>query len=315
MKSRLILALAAIGLAACSSPKVAAPHGTLVDLYGDEVRGYSGPAIQEDTIVASSEMTLFNVQKPQLEVYLPKEGDGSGSAMLVCPGGGFSILSYTGEGQKVAKALSDRGIAAFVLKYRLNPILDDQGNPLHGNEAISKFVTDFLKTLNTEDTDIADIRKSTSYQAFNTPCTPLALEDADHAMRYIREHAHEYGIRKDRIGIMGFSAGAIISLNQALEHSEESKPDFTGLIYGGYYQSPDIPKDAPPLFMCSPVNDVFDVQETVLLLKAWKKAGIPVELHYHHNASHGFGASKDGSSKDNWMDEMVAFMKDVDFIR
>ena len=133
-------------------------------------------------------------------------------------------------------------------------------------------------------------------------------------MSYLHAHAAEYGLGK--IGMMGFSAGAITTLHQATTHDQDSRPDFAGIIYGGWEEdSFSVPEDAMPMFMCSVVNDVFFTPEQSLrVYEAWRGAGFPVEYHTYYKADHGFGAVPTGNSSDAWMDTMFAFMKDVEFL-
>jgi acetyl esterase/lipase len=140
----------------------------------------------------------------------------------------------------------------------------------------------------------------------------LAFEDADNAMRYIRSHAKEFGIKN--VGMVGFSAGAMITLHQILDHQEDTRPDFAGVIYGGWYEPLDAPQDAMPLFLSSPVHDVFAPEESWWVYKAWRSAGAPVEKHDFSKAEHGYGADKDGSSKDSWIDLFCSFLNDYKLI-
>lgn len=93
-------------------------------------------------------------------------------------------------------------------------------------------------------------------------------------MRLVRSHAHEWQF--DKVGIMGFSAGAVTTTYIMLNHDDSSRPDFAGVIYGGW-DVPQVPADACPLYMCSPVNDAFQPVETQNLFNAWREAKKPVE--------------------------------------
>ena len=97
--------------------------------------------------------------------------------------------------------------------------------------------------------------------------TQWAYADADRAMALVRLGAAKWGINPDKIGIMGFSAGSMTAMNQALHHSELTRPNFVGAIYTGVAEGFEVPADAAPLFMCSPVNDIFQPQETFRVLK------------------------------------------------
>ncbi len=223
------------------------------------------------------------------------------------------MLSYAGEGVDVAKELNKKGITAFVLKYRLNPMIKEDGEQASNLlELAQVYKTTYLKDLAVADKLPEEKEQRISWQALHTPCSPLAFEDADNALRYIRTHAKEYGIKK--LGMVGFSAGAMITLHQALNHQEDTRPDFAGAIYGGWYEPLDAPQDAMPLFLSSPVHDVFAAEESWWVYRAWRDAHVPVEIHDFSKAEHGYGADKDGSAKDAWIDLFCAFLKDYKFL-
>ncbi len=100
---------------------------------------------------------------------------------------------------------------------------------------------------------------------------------------------------------MGFSAGAITSMHQTLFNTPETQPNFTGIIYGGWTPDVKVPSGAGPVWLCSPVNDIFHADEPENVYHAWRKAK-------------GFGASKFNKNVDNWLSLMIDFMKDVKFL-
>ena len=291
----------------------------------EKIRLYEGAAPgtedwkqEEQTFGVEGNRCILNVTVPELEVFLPDPDKATGSAMVVCPGGGFCFLAYDNEGTNVARALNDRGIAAFVLKYRTHPYFKEDGTPFSGeSEALLNYFVKILfpmreelakvKGIAPEEVEIAEILKDFEDKKW-------AFADADAAMKYVRSNASRWNVLPDRIGIIGFSAGSMTAMNQALNHSDESRPDFVAAIYTGVADGLSVPKDAAPLFLCSPVKDVFLPSETTRLLAAWRAEDIPVELHYFSKCGHGFGATPQNASVDAWMDLMFAFMKDVDFI-
>ena len=299
---------AVILLSACGSTGKVFTEGEIIRLYEENAPGYGDVRVTE---VNLGDKVLFNVQDPTLQVF-PAENP-NGTAVLVVPGGGFCMLSYSGEGVDVAKELNKKGITAFVLKYRLNPMIKEDGKQASNLVELAQvYKTTYLKDLAVADTLPEEKEHRISWQALHTPCSPLAFEDADNALRHIRSHAQEYGIKK--LGMVGFSAGAMITLNQALNHQEDTRPDFAGAIYGGWYEPLDAPQDAMPLFLSSPVHDVFAAEESWWVYRAWRDAHAPVEIHDFSKAEHGYGAGKDGTAKDAWIDLFCAFLKDYKFL-
>ncbi|MBQ6579065.1 MAG: alpha/beta hydrolase [Bacteroidales bacterium] len=299
---------AAVLISGCAGSGKIFTEGEIIRLYEEQAPGYGDVRVQEVNI---ADKVLFNVQDPTLQVF-PAENP-NGTAVLVVPGGGFCMLSYWSEGADVAKELNKKGITAFVLKYRLNPMIKDDGEPASNLiELVQVYQNTYLKDLAVAETLPEKMEDRISYQALHTPCSPLAFEDADNAMRYIRSHAKEFGIKN--LGMVGFSAGAMITLHQILDHQEDTRPDFAGVIYGGWYEPLDAPQDAMPLFLSSPVHDVFAPEESWWVYKAWRSAGAPVEKHDFSKTEHGYGADKDGSSKDSWIDLFCSFLNDYKLI-
>ena len=134
---------------------------------------------------------VTNVTKPTLTVFKPAAGTGNGSAIVICPGGGFMALSINSEGIDVAKYLVARGMTAFVLKYRLAHTGDDAAAEF---EELYKDHAKFGEMMKTE--------------------VPLAVADGMAAVTYVRQHAADYGVSPDRVGIIGFSAGGMVSYSE-----------------------------------------------------------------------------------------------------
>lgn len=311
MKKYLLWAVLAIGCINCTTAKnlTQLANGEVIPLYDGKAPGTESWNHQEYQL--GDEGMVFNVTNPSMTVYLPSPEKRNGKAMLVCPGGGMCMLSMISEGDKVAKVLVEQGITAFVLKYRTTPMLNEKGENLTDmGQAIGgmlKYVHDVKSNLEKEGRD----SQSVSIWCAEMPSAKFAFADATRAMEIIRSHMSDWGI--DKVGIMGFSAGAITTTYVALNHTETSRPDFVAVIYGGWVD-PAVPSDAAPLFIASPVNDLFSPEESFNLLKAWREKKIPVEYHMYSTAEHGFGANITGKSSDDWMNTMFRFMKDVNFL-
>lgn len=311
MNSKVLL-LSLLALLSCST-KAQVPAGDITRLYngiapGSELMHYAEGCIMSP----DGQRTLYNITEPTLEYFAPENP--SGSAMLVVPGGGFQILSYDGEGTMVAKELNKRGIAAFVLKYRTKPMLDENGKPVEGLAAVLKsFAAETERTKKQFESELPGKTPGAYDWASRVENMAFAYDDARVAMQYIHDHAHDYGIRK--VGMMGFSAGAIITLHQAQFYGKDTRPDFVGVIYGGWDESFTVPDDGMPMFLCSPVNDVFLPEENMRVFSAWHAKGLPVENHLYYDCQHGFGANETGKAVDGWIEAMYGFMKDVNFIK
>jgi acetyl esterase/lipase len=182
---------------------------------------------------------IRNVVTPTLTAFLPDPAKATGTAVIVAPGGGFRFLSWQTEGTEVAEWLAAQGVAAFVLKYRVinTGTEEEYKKQMEELRKATKNFTDFSKT----STSTGDLSK------------PAALGQADgrQAVKVVRENASAWGIKPDRIGIMGFSAGGMVTLGVALRHDAANRPNFAGAIYAPW-SGGTVPADAPPMFVLGP---------------------------------------------------------------
>jgi acetyl esterase/lipase len=235
-----------------------------------------------------------NITKATLTPFLPKAGKANGTAVIVAPGGGYRWLSLDNEGWEVAKALADKGIAAFVLKYRLQP------TPVS--------LEDFKQSMNAP--------RPAAAASANTPGTAPArpaqpdlsnqLADAEAAYAMIVKRAKEWGVDTARIGMIGFSAGAGLTMHSTL-NSKTMKLAFIGPIYGGMGPV-QVPKNAPPMFNVIATDD-FLFRGQFGVVDSWYKAGIPVEFHLYQNGGHGFGLGNPDRTSNRWFDAFMHWLE------
>ena len=208
--------------------------------------------------------------------------------MIVAPGGGTLALSIDQQGYQIARWLNDRGIAAFVLKYRLVP------TPANTEP--------FLKMVGMPMPVYSDVIPPGVSAAEEV----ATREDALEAVRYVRTHAAQWHLSPDRIGFIGFSAGAYTAVGLALTADEASRPDAVAAIYGTMSGVPDVPAWAPPLFITAAFDDPlnaedYDSDAYARTYMAWRKARVPAELHLFATGGHGFGIAPQGKSSDQWL--------------
>lgn len=224
----------------------------------------------------------YNISHPTLTVYLPDPAIATGTAVIVCPGGGFYILSMKDEGTDVAHWLNQKGVTVFVLKYRVLQSLTDNPTQELG----------------------ANMRKSDFTEKIK-PVIPFSIADGKAAIKYVRAHAAEYNIAPDRIGIIGFSAGGTVAASTAYNYTAEDKPDFVAPIYAympPYLQSAIAP-DAPPMFLAAATDDDLGLAtNSIDLYSKWLASKHKVELHIFEKGGHGFGMKKQNIPTDNWID-------------
>lgn len=237
-----------------------------------------------------------NITTATLTPFLPKPGKANGTTVIVAPGGGFRWLSMGNEGWEVAKALAEQGITAFVLKYRLHPTPES--------------LDDFKAWMNrprptTPPADSSD--SSNKSEPTPRPQRDLSnqLEDAEAAYAMIVKRAKEWGVDTDRIGMIGFSAGAGLTMHSTL-NSKTMNLAFIGPIYGGM-GSVEVPKNAPPMFNVIAVDD-FLFRGQFGVIDSWYKAGIPVEFHLYQNGGHGFGLGNPNRTSNRWFDAFIHWL-------
>lgn len=238
---------------------------------------------------------VYNVVHPSLTVYEPEPGTANGTAIVICPGGGFRILSINSEGIDVAKYLVKRGVTCFVLKYRV------------GHSVTKDPVMEMSGLL----------RDPKKFNEETAVTIPLAISDARAALAYVRQHAADYNIKTDKIGIIGFSAGGTLAAAATFNYTPENKPDFTAPIYG--YVPPElakkVPKDAPPMFLTVASDDPLHlVPGSLALYNQWLTANKPVELHIYARGSHGFGMKRQNIPTDTWIDRFADWLQLEGFI-
>ena len=144
----------------------------IVNLYADAIPNAKSISIKDSVTNAYPALIRRSIN-PTLEMYLPEKGEASGAAVVICPGGGYSVIVYDGEGIVTAKAFAQKGVAAFILKYRL------------------------------------------PNDSFEVNKTIAPLQDAQQAIKMVRDSASVWGIDANKVGIMGFSAGGHLASTEA----------------------------------------------------------------------------------------------------
>jgi acetyl esterase/lipase len=233
-----------------------------------------------------------NVTVATLTPYLPDPSNASGAAVVVAPGGGFRTLSMENEGSNVAKALAAKGVAAFVLKYRLVQTPADMPG--------------FERSMNRMFSGAAARPPApSSPQAMAAGIAPQ-LADARAAFALIRRRAAEWHVDPNRIGMVGFSAGAMLTLTTAVA-GQDAKPAFLGDVYGPV-GAMTVPADAPPLFVAVAADDPFFGGGEVGIVRSWIAAKRPVELHLYEQGGHGFGMYPKETTSTGWFDQFVRWL-------
>ncbi|HXH14769.1 MAG TPA: alpha/beta hydrolase [Sphingomonas sp.] len=228
-----------------------------------------------------------NVTVATLTPFLPDPAKATGTAVVVAPGGGFQTLSMENEGWDVARALAARGVAAFVLKYRLNQTPQD----------LAAFA--------------GASRGGPPPRTRPTPAEMMAvlapqIADARAAFALIRKRSGEWRVDPTRVGMVGFSAGAMLTMATTLV-GDDAKPAFIGNIYGPL-AAMTVPADAPPMFVALAADDPLFGNAGFGLIESWRAAKRSVEFHLFEQGGHGFGMYQKTTTSTGWFDEFTRWM-------
>lgn len=233
---------------------------------------------------------VYNVNRPELIVVPPAPGvapTGDQPAVILVPGGGFEFLSMDNEGYGVAERLGKLGVRVFILKYRtliLPDSIDGFRDALASTFAGKGPPIDILQDL------------------------PYAVADAQSALRTVRARAQEWHVDPRRVGLLGFSAGAMTTLAMMQANATDARPDFAGLIYGPTKTGP-VPPHAPPLFAALAMDDRFFGKDDLGLIDGWRKSGASVEFHLYSGGGHGFASQPNGTTSDAWFAQYALWLK------
>lgn len=238
-----------------------------------------------------------NVTIATLTPFLPDPAKATGAAIVVAPGGGFRTLSMDNEGWDVAKALADRGVAAFVLKYRLNQTPQD----LAAYER------------STQGTVAGAARPPRPAPGAALARLAPQIADARAAFALIRSRAKEWRIDPERVGMIGFSAGAMLTIATTLA-GQDAKPAFIADIYGPLAPV-TVPADAPPLFVALAADDPLFGSSEYGLVDGWRAAKRPVEFHLYEQGGHGFGMYKKETTSTGWFEAFTDWLRMHGFVR
>jgi len=223
---------------------------------------------------------VTNVSVPTMQVFRPDTPNGT--SVIVAPGGGLYALSIESEGTDVAQWLNQKGITAFVLKYRLVPTGEDGVKEISDEGA----------------TNPARIGERVS------PVMPLSVADGLSAISYVRENADSFDIDPDKIGFMGFSAGGAVTMGVVYNFEEADRPNFIVPVYPwtSAYPVQEAPKNAPAmLIVCASDDPLGLAKGSIELYSSWLEAGHYPALHMYAKGGHGFGMKPQDLPSDNWV--------------
>jgi len=272
----------------------------------------SKPAVnytEKADIGADGVIRISKVSVPEITIFKPGKSTGKNTAVIICPGGGYSILAYNLEGTVVANILNSWGVAAIVLKYRLpsDEIMKDKSvGPLEDAQRAIQYVRENATQLNIDPDKIGIMGFSAGGHLASTASTHF---DKD----YISNPDH-ISLRPD-FSILGYP---VISMMDSLTHrgsrdnllgknpSAETAKNFSNEL--------QVTKNTPPTFIVL-ANDDNGVkpENSIKYYEALLRNHVPAEMHIYQNGGHGFG-TRILEKNDNWMDVLRVWMAHNNFI-
>ena len=264
------------------------------------IKGEETSRIHQSPLVGPTKL-ITNVTKPTLTIYRPAVDKNTGTAMVICPGGGYWDLYWELEGEEVAAWLNSQGMTGIILKYRCPRRAGDvRGEPALGPQL-----------------------------------------DAQRAVRLVRSRAAEWGIDPKRIGMVGFSAGGHLALATATGFAKRTyepidavdqvscRPDFAVMCYPGYLKAKGkdeinptihIPADTPPIFLAHASDDNegyggSNAEDSAFMYVALKRAGIPTELHIYATGDHDFGVRQNEKLPSSWTQLCLNWLRSRELLK
>lgn len=278
----------ALPAVACETTPTAAPHqaqpAEVVRIWPAAPPGtesWTGPEVEIDADLPAGKVHIVtNVTMPTLTIFRPPPGKANGTAVVVAPGGAFRALAWDLDGTEIAQWLVARGITAFVLKYRVRP-------PQANEKPAGRFEA----------------------------ARAIAIADAQQGLRLIRTNALHYRVAADRIGVIGFSAGAVTAIGLALSPDASVRPNFAIAAYGGMPANQAPVAGGPPVFIVAAQDDrEVPSAESVNIFQSWTKADLPAELHLYEEGGHGFGMRSRNLPVDTWPLALEAWLANRGYI-
>lgn len=277
-----------------------------------EIRLYDGVAPGSEGVQDNERITrgpdgniqnISGVVTPSITVYLPDADKATGTAVILCSGGGLMAHSWGTDVINMSRWLNERGIAAIGLKYRTRVMGGGPGGPRMGGGgmALNASVTEFSKI--TKSNANPDTSESGVKNIDN------AINDALRAMEIVREHAAEWHINPDKIGFLGFSAGGGVGIGATVRADAAHRPAFMATIYGPSLIDVEVPQNAPKLFIATRGDHHNVAAGLVSLYLDWKRAGANAEMHLYDDGTGPFGPDDPGNTSGTWRESFYRWLQ------
>lgn len=259
-----------------------------IPLWPGVAPGSEGKTGKEKIRVVEDDQVISNIHNPSITPYFPSKENATGAAVIIAPGGGHRELWITHEGYNVAKWVSEKGITAFVLKYRL--------------------ARDSNSTYTIDKDELADIQRA--IRLVRSRAKEWNIDTARIGVMGFSAGGEVAALSAMRFDNGDSNAADIIN-------RQSSRPAFQALIYPGGSSRFEVVPNAPPLFLVGGYNDRPDIAEGIAQVYIkYKKANVPAELHIYSDAGHGFGLRpRNRGAVTGWIARFEEWLNDRGFMK
>jgi acetyl esterase/lipase len=251
------------------------------------------------------------VTNPDLTVFLPSAGKANGTAVLICPGGGYSTLAFDHEGNAIAGWLNDNGVAGIILKYRLPSdkiMINKSIGPLQDAQEAMRIIRRNAERWNINATKIGVIGFSAGGHLASTLST--------HYAENVYKVSDNVSARPD-FSILVYP---VISFDTAITHMGSRNnliglnPDKSLIIH--FSNDQQIDQETPPAFLVHSADDrAVPAKNSINYFLGLQKNNIPAELHIFQKGGHGYGLAPKGGTESSWPDLCVKWMKESGWMK
>lgn len=286
--------------------RTALGQSLVIDLWGGRVPGSIERADYKPFVDDSSNwVKMQHISNPVLDMYTPPVGKSNGTAVIICPGGGYWALAISHEGAEVAKWFNSFGVTAFVLKYRLpdDLIMHDKAiGPLQDAQRAMRIVRRHAGEWGIDPKKIGIMGFSAGGHLASTLST--------HFQEKVYESTDSTSARPD----FSLLIYPVISMEQGITHSGSREnllgknPTAEQLTH--FSNDLQVTQQTPPAFLVHSMDDyAVQVQNSIRYALALKKFNIPSELHLYEHGGHGYGLGRSEDTESSWPDACKKWLK------
>lgn len=292
---------------------------TVIKLWPDGVPDapaqVTAESVRERGNAAKTNRSISNVHEPTITVYLPAKDKANGTAVVICPGGGYGGLAIDHEGHEIARWFNEIGVVGIVLKYRLpRPAghVYPHYTPLMDAQRALRLTRHHAKEWNVNPNHVGVMGFSAGGHLASTVAThfdrkdvPLGTDDAISKLS-----------AKPDFAVLIYP---VISFHDGIAHGGSKNklvgPTPSKELVDRYSNEMQVTKATPPTFLLSTTDDGVKSENSVGFYLACKKHRVPVEMHIFEKGGHGYSMKLKGKPVSVWPELMKSWMEQRDLLK